>query len=80
LGKQGVTSVLIEGGGETLGAAFDRRLVDEVHFYVAPLLCGGPDVIGGRGAGSTAESIRLQNTTYERIGDDLHLSGIVSSA
>ncbi len=77
LGRRQITSVLIEGGGAVLGDAIDRRLVDEVHFYIAPLLCGGPDVIAGRGAGSTAESLKLQHTSYERFGDDLHLAGFV---
>jgi hypothetical protein len=68
---------MIEGGGELLGTAFDARLVDRVHFYVAPLLCGGPTVIGGRGAGSTAESITLDNVAYNRIGPDLRITGDV---
>jgi diaminohydroxyphosphoribosylaminopyrimidine deaminase/5-amino-6-(5-phosphoribosylamino)uracil reductase len=74
LARRGCTSVMIEGGGELLGAAFDARLIDRVHFYLAPLLCGGPDVIGGRGAGSTADSIRLTNILYRRIGPDLRLT------
>jgi len=78
LGSREVTSVLIEGGGDVLGEAFDRRLVDEVHFYVAPLLLGGPKVIGGRGAGASAESIRLWQVGYERLGDDVHVSGFVT--
>ena len=73
LARRGCTSVMIEGGGSLLGAAFDARLVDRVHFYLAPLLCGGPDVIGGTGAGSTAGSIRLKNILYRRIGPDLLL-------
>ncbi|MEQ1861427.1 MAG: bifunctional diaminohydroxyphosphoribosylaminopyrimidine deaminase/5-amino-6-(5-phosphoribosylamino)uracil reductase RibD [Chthoniobacteraceae bacterium] len=77
LGKRSVTSVLIEGGGAVLGDAFDRRLVDEVHFYFAPLLCGGPDVIGGRGARCTAESLALSDVRYEHIGGDLHLAAFV---
>jgi diaminohydroxyphosphoribosylaminopyrimidine deaminase/5-amino-6-(5-phosphoribosylamino)uracil reductase len=77
LGRRGCTSVMIEGGGELLGAAFDARLVDRVHFYVAPLLCGGPTVIGGRGAGSTPESIALANVAYNRIGPDLRITGDV---
>src|SRR5690606_25031016 len=40
LGKREVTSVLIEGGMRVLGDAFDARLVDEVHFFIARLLCG----------------------------------------
>ena len=76
LGRRDITSVLIEGGMRVLGDAFDERLVQKVHFYVAPLLCGGPAVvIGGRGAGSTVESVRVANPRYKRIGDDLRLTG-----
>ena len=78
LGRRGITSVLIEGGGTVLGDAFDRRFVDEVHFYLAPLLCGGPHVIGGRGAGSTAASVSLREVRYECIGGDLHVSGLAA--
>ena len=74
LARRGCTSVMIEGGGELLGAAFDARLVDRVHFYLAPLLCGGPNVIGGRGAGSTSGSIRLKNIHHRRIGPDILLT------
>jgi diaminohydroxyphosphoribosylaminopyrimidine deaminase / 5-amino-6-(5-phosphoribosylamino)uracil reductase len=77
LGRKGMTSVLIEGGGTVLGEAFDRRLVDEVHFYIAPLLCGGPDVIAGQGVGATEESILLLQPQYERLGDDILVAGLV---
>lgn len=78
LGKRGVASVLIEGGAGVLGEAFDRGLVDEVNFYLAPLLIGGPvPTLGGRGAGSNDQAIRLENTTYSRIGPDVKLSGKV---
>lgn len=73
LGRRGITSVLIEGGGQVLGEAFDRRLVDRVQFYLAPILCGGPGVIGGLGAGSTAASLGLSEVSYMRLGDDLRL-------
>ncbi len=74
--KHAVTSVLIEGGSRILGDAFDRRLVDEVCFYVAPLLCGGPHVaVGGRGVASTRASPLLESVRYDCIGDDLRLSG-----
>jgi diaminohydroxyphosphoribosylaminopyrimidine deaminase / 5-amino-6-(5-phosphoribosylamino)uracil reductase len=76
LGRRQVTSVLIEGGTRILGEAFDRRLVDEVCFYMAPLLCGGPHVaVGGRGVGASAEAVQIRDPRYERIGDDLRLSG-----
>jgi diaminohydroxyphosphoribosylaminopyrimidine deaminase/5-amino-6-(5-phosphoribosylamino)uracil reductase len=78
LGRRAITSVLMEGGGALLGDAFDRRLVDEVHFYIAPLLCGGPSVIAGRGAGSTMASTPLREMHYTQIGDDLHVSGLTA--
>jgi diaminohydroxyphosphoribosylaminopyrimidine deaminase/5-amino-6-(5-phosphoribosylamino)uracil reductase len=78
LGKRQITSVMIEGGGGVLGEAFDRRLVQRAHFYIAPLLCGGPAVVvAGRGAGSTAEAATIRNATYTRLGDNLRLTGEV---
>jgi diaminohydroxyphosphoribosylaminopyrimidine deaminase / 5-amino-6-(5-phosphoribosylamino)uracil reductase len=78
LGRMKITSVLIEGGGEILGEAFDRKLVDEVHFYIAPLLCGGPRVIAGKGAASTKDSFQIHEARYECIGEDVHLSGLAA--
>ncbi len=77
LARRGCTNVLIEGGGEVLGAAFDARLVDRVRFYLAPLVCGGPNVIGGRGVATSAESLRLKNVSYRRCGADLLVAGDV---
>jgi len=75
LGGRGVTSVLIEGGMEVLGDAFDRRLVDRVQFYIAPLLLGGPKVaIGGHGA-SSQKAPAIGNPEYKRVGGDVRLTG-----
>ena len=78
LGRKQITSVLIEGGTRVLGEAFDRRLVQRVQFYVAPLLCGGPAVVvGGLGASSTAASAAIRQPRYEKIGDNFRLTGEV---
>lgn len=77
LARRGCTSVLIEGGGEMLGSAFDARLVDRVQFYIAPLICGGPHVIGGRGAAGNDGSLQLKNVVYRRCGPDMVLAGDV---
>lgn len=37
----GMTNVLVEGGGRTLGAFLDAGLADEARIYVAPILIGG---------------------------------------
>lgn len=42
LALRGISSVMIEGGGKTLSEAFANNLVNEIRFYVAPHLLGGP--------------------------------------
>lgn len=75
LGRKQITSVLIEGGGKVLGEAFDRKLVDRVQFYLAPILCGGPDAIGGLGAASSLAALALKNPRYTKIGNDVCVVG-----
>ncbi|MEP6955582.1 MAG: bifunctional diaminohydroxyphosphoribosylaminopyrimidine deaminase/5-amino-6-(5-phosphoribosylamino)uracil reductase RibD [Chthoniobacterales bacterium] len=76
LGGRDVTSVLIEGGGEVLAQACDARLIDRVELYLAPLFTGGPVLaFPGRGAGATAEGMHLRNVNYQRIGQDIFVSG-----
>jgi diaminohydroxyphosphoribosylaminopyrimidine deaminase/5-amino-6-(5-phosphoribosylamino)uracil reductase len=78
LGRRGVGSVLIEGGGRVLGEAFDRGLVDEVCFYLAPLLTGGPvPAVAGAGVDDPRKGPRLAGTVFTRIGDDVRLTGRV---
>ena len=72
-----VLSVMVEGGSEVHGSMRDAGLVDKVMVYVAPLLLGGTDalpMIGGAGARSVKDGLRLSAPTIERIGDDLLLT------
>ena len=76
LGRKEVTSVLIEGGGDVLGQAFDGKLVDKIQFYVAPLLTGGPVIaVAANGAAATIAGARLDDVRYERIGSDIRVAG-----
>ena len=79
LGAKEITSVLIEGGGIMLSQALDQHLIDKVQVYVAPLLAGGPVVaFSGSGASSTSEAPRLNRVRYERIGEDICVTGYAS--
>lgn len=79
LGRRGIEQVLIEGGGRTLGEAFDEGLVDHIVFYVAPVLIGGETPsVGGCGVETNESAIRLTNPTYTRIGDDIRIDGRVN--
>jgi diaminohydroxyphosphoribosylaminopyrimidine deaminase/5-amino-6-(5-phosphoribosylamino)uracil reductase len=72
LGKRGITSVLIEGGGEVLGQALDARLIDKVQLYLGPMLTGGPVIaFPGRGAANAANALRLRRVSYRRIGQSV---------
>lgn len=75
LGRRQVTSVLIEGGGQVLGEAFDRRLVDEVQFYFTPLLAGGSVVAVAGGEFALPPGRELCDCRYERLGPDVLLTG-----
>jgi diaminohydroxyphosphoribosylaminopyrimidine deaminase / 5-amino-6-(5-phosphoribosylamino)uracil reductase len=76
LGKRGITSVLIEGGGEVLGEALDKRLIDRVQIYLGPILTGGPVIaFPGEGTGKTADALRLREIAYQQIGQNISISG-----
>ncbi|HXI84761.1 MAG TPA: bifunctional diaminohydroxyphosphoribosylaminopyrimidine deaminase/5-amino-6-(5-phosphoribosylamino)uracil reductase RibD [Verrucomicrobiae bacterium] len=73
LGKMGITSVLVEGGGELLGSLFDKRLVDKVALFFAPVVIGGQDAVtavGGEGSPKVKSSVRLLDCHWRRIGKD----------
>jgi diaminohydroxyphosphoribosylaminopyrimidine deaminase / 5-amino-6-(5-phosphoribosylamino)uracil reductase len=68
LGDRRVTSVLIEGGGDVLGQAFDARLIDKVQLYLGPILTGGPVIaFPGRGAGTATDALGLRRISYQQI-------------
>lgn len=72
LGQRQITSVLVEGGGVVLGSAFDEQVVDQVQFYLCPLMGAGP--IGATG-GKRFNIARLQHVAYTRLGPDVLLCG-----
>jgi diaminohydroxyphosphoribosylaminopyrimidine deaminase/5-amino-6-(5-phosphoribosylamino)uracil reductase len=74
LGRRGVTSVLIEGGGEVLGSALDARVGHRVALFVAPCLLGGRQsmaAFGGRGPARLRQAVRLRDPIVRRVGRDM---------
>ena len=72
IGKRGVTSVLIEGGGNVLGQVLEARLIDKVQLYLGPILTGGPVIaFSGHGAENAAKALHLGRISYEQIGQDV---------
>jgi diaminohydroxyphosphoribosylaminopyrimidine deaminase/5-amino-6-(5-phosphoribosylamino)uracil reductase len=57
-GKRGMANLLVEGGGNLLGAFHDANEIDEVHAYISPKLVGGSAAITPV-AGEGVASIQL---------------------
>lgn len=69
----GVTSVMIEGGGELIGSAVREGLVDQLALFIAPVLMGGQDakgMIGGRSPLTLEGLVRLSGVTLRPVGGD----------
>lgn len=77
LGRRGILSLLVEGGGVILGSFVDAGLVDKVHAVIAPVIIGGPArmAVEGRGATRMSQALRLRQVTVDRLGDDVLITG-----
>jgi diaminohydroxyphosphoribosylaminopyrimidine deaminase / 5-amino-6-(5-phosphoribosylamino)uracil reductase len=78
LGRRGILTLLVEGGGVLHGSFFDQRLVDKVTAVIAPMIIGArdaPAAVAGRGAQFMKDVPRLRDLTVERLGEDILVSG-----
>jgi diaminohydroxyphosphoribosylaminopyrimidine deaminase/5-amino-6-(5-phosphoribosylamino)uracil reductase len=75
LGRENVTSLLVEGGGETHAAWLP--LARRVVFFYAPIVLGGrraPKAVAGGGAAGPAGKLTLREVRWRRLGPDLLLT------
>jgi diaminohydroxyphosphoribosylaminopyrimidine deaminase/5-amino-6-(5-phosphoribosylamino)uracil reductase len=75
LGSEGVTSLLVEGGGRTAGWLVSEGAVDRYVVFVAPLLLGeGIRAVSGWASRSPSSGKRLAFTSVRRVGPDLEIT------
>ncbi len=77
LGAEGVTRLLVEGGGTVHASFLRERLAQRIVFFYAPKILGGRDArraVGGAGARSLTEALRLEGVRWRRVGPDLMLT------
>ncbi len=83
LGGENVTSLLVEGGGETIACFLAARLAHRVAFFYAPMVIGGrgaPRAVGGEGVPQLPNGLTLRCAAWRRLGPDLLLTARVDSA
>ena len=76
LGKQGIDSVLLEGGAALNGSALQAGIVSCVQTYIAPKIFGGaqaPGPIGGEGIALPEDALRFSNVVASQLGEDLFI-------
>jgi diaminohydroxyphosphoribosylaminopyrimidine deaminase/5-amino-6-(5-phosphoribosylamino)uracil reductase len=77
LGREEITSIMIEGGGSLIGSALDAGIVDKVMFFYATNIIGDGVSIGGFGK-SLKDSIQLERVEMKQSGEDFLMIGYVS--
>ena len=72
LGSEGITSLLVEGGGKTAGWLVEACAVDRYVFFLSPLLLGeGIRSVAGFAARRVKEGRRLVITKVSKAGGDV---------
>lgn len=74
LGKDGIDSILLEGGGTLNWSALQAGIVNKVQAYLSPKLLGGSNAktpVAGIGFPTPSDAIFLKNSTITRLDDDI---------
>jgi len=78
LGKEMISSLLIEGGSEVNAAFFENRLIDKLILYMAPKLIGGRNAstfLSGTGFANMGDAVELHNVSVQQLGKDFKFVG-----
>lgn len=76
--SRNIISILVEGGGETLGRFVDEKLVDKVYAFYAPIIIGGNNsisAIGGIGVEKIKDAMRLEKVSIEKFNENFLIIG-----
>ena len=76
--RQGICSVFVEGGSDTLGRFFDAKLVDKIYFFYAPKILGGKTAlasVGGKGVLSPQKAVFIKDLHITTLNPDFLICG-----
>ncbi|BDS07305.1 riboflavin biosynthesis protein RibD [Oceaniferula spumae] len=71
--SKGCNQVMVEAGGQLLGAFLDAGLVDEVAIFYAAMITGGPDA----GFAGLPREVHLKQHQFKQIGNDVLLRALI---
>lgn len=79
LGQMGITSLLVEGGGQLSASVLRAGVVDRICFFYAPKILGGDGIslCSGPGPEKMDEAIRIKNVEISRLVEDILVEGDV---
>lgn len=78
--KEGITSILLEGGSTLNFSMLNKGLVSKVISFIAPKFIGGSKAkspVGGQGIDKMSEAISMDHVSYSVIGEDLMIEGYI---
>ncbi len=78
LGKNEISSLLVEGGGLILTSMLEKKLIDKIYVTLSPKLIGGEKAASffeGNGISSMSQALCLKNTHSFALGRDIILEG-----
>jgi 2,5-diamino-6-(ribosylamino)-4(3H)-pyrimidinone 5'-phosphate reductase len=76
LGRQGIGTLMLEGGSTLNYSMITRGLVKEVRVCVAPMIVGGSQaktLVDGEGMGYMSQAVKLKLKKFYTLGEDLIL-------
>lgn len=77
LGGMGMSSILLEGGGQLFTDFMKRKLVDRLIVCISPKLIGGEgkDFLPGISIGKVSDAFELNNVDIKTFGDNVVIEG-----
>lgn len=80
LGRENVTSLLVEGGGEVHASFLARGLAHRIAFFYAPKILGDRAARKAVGGDESFDPpLRLEQVEWRRVGDDLFLNARIQT-
>lgn len=72
LGEQGITRLLVEGGGQVASSLFKANRVERLYWFRAAGVMGGDGLsaVSAFGVDEVSQIARFQHHSYQRLGED----------